>query len=322
VIELINDLLDLARFDSGDIEHHATSFSLQDWLATTLEPLELTARAKGLSLTWHVDRRGRVIHADRVKLSRVLTNLVGNAVKFTDAGFVRIDVGETDEGWLQVDVADTGPGIPADQLDRIFDEFAQLRNPERDRTKGTGLGLAICKRLVEAVGGRLTVTSQLGQGSTFSAFYPPDHLGDTELDIPQLAARRAAEVAPHAPILVVEDDPRSRQALERLLQKAGYTVVTAADGPAAIAIVAGERPSLVLLDLMLPGMDGLELLRWFRAQPGCEALPVLLLSGDVITGAVDTLNDLNVASVLAKPVDFDALLTTIARHLRGVKAGK
>jgi PAS domain S-box-containing protein len=316
LIELINDLLDLARFDSGDVAHHPKNFSLDEWLASTLEPLLLTARAKNLDLSWNVDLPGRVLHTDRVKLSRVLMNLVGNAIKFTEQGSVTVTAGRADDGWLGVAVHDTGPGIPDDQLERIFDEFAQLRNPERDRTKGTGLGLAICKRLVEAVGGRLTVESRLGKGSTFTALYPPEHVQEAVVEAEPGPVETAAAVATNAPILVVEDDPRSRQALSRLLQRAGYHVELAADGVSALECMERVQPALILLDLMLPGMDGFELLRRIRDVPHWRSLPVVLLSGDVLRGHQDDLKGLGVAESLAKPVDFELLLSVIARHVQ------
>ena len=176
LIELLNDLLELSRFDSDALEIHRSSFILDDWLAATLKPLEITARAQGLHFESTVDLPGRVVWGDRVKMGRVLTNLVGNAIKFTARGQVQVSAAQSADGGLVVAVTDSGPGIPQDQISRIFDEFAQLQNPERDRTKGIGLGLAICRRLVEAVGGSLRAQSAPGAGSTFSAWYPPDHL--------------------------------------------------------------------------------------------------------------------------------------------------
>ena len=152
LIELINDLLDLTRFESGVVDYHPSNFGLDAWIASTLAPLELTARTRDLEFSWDVDQPGRVIHGDRVKLGRVLTNLVGNAVKFTEAGYVGVSAFQDKDGGFRLEVRDTGSGIPPNQIDRIFDEFSQLSNPERDRTKGTGLGLAICRRLVEGVG--------------------------------------------------------------------------------------------------------------------------------------------------------------------------
>lgn len=318
LIDLINDLLDLTRFDSGVIDYQPTVFELDEFLTQTLTPLATTAGARGLDFRWQVDRAGRLVRGDRVKLARVLTNLAGNAVKFTDQGRVEVVAEAGPDGGLWLAVHDTGPGIPESQLERIFDEFAQLRNPERDRTKGTGLGLAICRRLVEGLGGRLTVESQTGQGSSFRAQYPGLTMS---ADLP---ARPVIPTAPppppptpaplEQPILLVEDDTNSRQTLARLLGHAGYEVVTAESGQAALDVLERLRPGLVLLDLMMPGIDGTEVLRRIRADRRWADLKVVLLTGDLLGNrSSGEMAALNVDGFLAKPVDFNRLLETVAR---------
>ena len=314
--ELINDLLDLSRFDSGRIEHRPTDFAPEEWLAAALGPLGPTARAKGLTLSWLVDRPGRVLHADRVKLGRVLTNLVGNALKFTEAGAVGVSLGVDASGCLVLAVRDTGPGIPADQLGVIFDEFAQLRNPERDRSKGTGLGLAICRRLIESAGGHLAAESLPGLGSTFTATFPPNHLAHAIPEGPGWAPVAAPRQIPERPtILLVEDDERSRRPLTRLLERAGFAVEPARDGAEALEALGHRVPALVLLDLLLPGLDGPEFLRRLRADPAHAAIPVVVLSGDIDGERFDRALHLGVAGVLAKPVDFDSLKSLLSRLL-------
>jgi PAS domain S-box-containing protein len=316
LIELINDLLDLTRFDSGAIDYRPTDFVLDDWLGSTLAPLALTARTKNLGFTWGSDRPHRIVHGDRVKLGRVLTNLVGNAVKFTEKGEVRVIAGADPSGWLKLEVRDTGPGIPADQVDRIFDEFSQLRNPERDRTKGTGLGLAICRRLVEGVGGRLILQSEPGKGSTFTALYPPNHL--PQEPPPDAATQyvvfpsapdddRADSSGPFAPILLVEDDQQSRNALRKLLEHEGYTVRTARDGLEALDAIRQLRPSLILLDLMMPGMDGSEVLRRIRRDPDLSGIKVVILTGDAMDAPTSEIQTFPGDAILSKPVSLDAL---------------
>lgn len=315
LVELINDLLDLARFDSGQIEHHPTTFVLDDWLDSTLVPLEVMARAKGIEIHWRTDQAGRLVRADQVKLGRVLMNLAGNAVKFTEAGSVVVDAAVTPKGWLALAVRDTGPGIPANQRERIFDEFAQLRNPERDRTKGTGLGLAICRRLVGSVGGRLTVESRPGFGSTFTALFPPDHLpAGIALESAHVTEPIEPTAVADAPVLIVEDDAQSRGALARLLVHAGYAVETARNGHEALATLERLRPALLLLDLMMPGMDGVEVLNRIRANPDHRDLPVIVLSGDVHSRRTSELHALDVSGLLAKPVDFDELIAIVSQH--------
>jgi PAS domain S-box-containing protein len=314
LIELVNDLLELSLLDSGVLEYHVSDFSLEEWLETTLAPLRVTARAKGLDFSWRVDRSGRTVRGDRVKMGRVLVNLAGNAVKFTERGSVEVAAAEDNAGRLVITVTDTGPGIPEAQRERIFDEFAQLRNPERDRTKGTGLGLAICRRLVDAAGGTLTVASREGVGTRFTVTYPADHLPDVPLAPPP--AKTVGETPAEAPIaqgpiLLVEDDPYSRRTLARLLEREGYEVDTAETGPAALEAITRRRPALILLDLMLPGMDGGEVLRRIREQGNRDSLPVVILSGDVLSGRTNELQALDVNGMLSKPIelhDLDAVL--------------
>ena len=135
-----------------------------------MQPL---ARQKGITVEYAPPPEPLYVRADRIKLSRVVGNLLGNAIKFTDRGGVVVEAAPDGGGWAEVRVTDTGVGIAAEHLRHIFDEFFQLRNPERDRNKGTGLGLTICKRLVDAMGGRLDVESRPGVGSTFSVALPP-----------------------------------------------------------------------------------------------------------------------------------------------------
>ncbi len=315
LVELINDLLDLTRFDLGEADHHPSTFALDDWFDSVLRPLEPSAAAKGLTLSWGADRPGRALRADRVKLGRVLTNLVGNAIKFTDAGAVVVSAGADPEGWLVLEVRDTGPGIPADQRERIFDEFAQLRNPERDRTKGTGLGLAICRRLVGSVGGQIAVAEAERGGSVFTARFPPDHLVDAPPPPGPSDSRFGPAPGPGGPILLIEDDPTTRLPLARLLEEAGYAVEPAASGPEALDRLERGPCALVLLDLMMPGMDGLEVLRLIRAASWGADLPVVVLSGDALGERQAQVVALGATDLLAKPVDLDALLDRVARYV-------
>jgi PAS domain S-box-containing protein len=318
MIELVHDLLELSLFDSGVHEYHTTDFGLDEWLNATLSPLKVTARNKNLEFTWRVDRPGRTIRGDRVKLARVLVNLAGNAVKFTERGSVEVVAAVDPAGRFVLTVTDTGPGIPENQRSRIFDEFAQLRNPERDRTKGTGLGLAICRRLVEGAGGTLSVASSEGVGSRFTATYPSEYVPDLPARPAPAQADGEAASAPGrdlGPILLVEDDPYSRRSLARLLERSGYEVETAETGPAALEAVQRRMPGLILLDLMLPGLDGAEVLRRIRLQADRETLPVVVLSGDVLVGRTAELQTLDVNGILPKPVELADLQRVLRKWI-------
>jgi len=181
LVSLLTDVLDIARFDSGKMELSLSDFSLGSLMEKERDRLALLAREKPIGYRWTVPPEPIWLRTDRVKLSRVLGNLVGNAIKFTDRGDVSVATERGLDGSVKILVKDTGIGIPADHQRDIFDEFVQLRNPERDRTKGMGLGLSICLRLVQAMNGTLQVQSAPGQGSTFvvtlhadSVIPPPD----------------------------------------------------------------------------------------------------------------------------------------------------
>ncbi len=170
--ELLSDVLDISALDSGRIELHETTFSLNDLLIEQWQRHLAAAQAKRLRLTVVAPEIPVQLRTDRSKLDRVLGNLLGNAIKYTEAGEVTAITALGPDGTVHVRVRDTGIGIAAENLDRIFDEFAQLTNPDHDHSKGWGLGLAICRRLVESIGGNLTVESQPNQGSTFTLHIP------------------------------------------------------------------------------------------------------------------------------------------------------
>jgi PAS domain S-box-containing protein len=172
LVELLNDVLDIARYDSGKIELQLSEFELAELVDEQAQNMRRLATAKNLSLEFAFgDAERLAITSDRMKLARVLTNLIGNAIKFTDHGGVTLRAEDAGES-ISISVADTGIGIPPEMQEHIFEEFVQLRNPERDRNKGTGLGLSICRRLVLAMGGTVTVTSMVGRGSTFTVTLP------------------------------------------------------------------------------------------------------------------------------------------------------
>ena len=172
LVSLLSDVLDIARFDSDKVELQESEFLLSTLLSDEQKQLLPLARQKGLSLEVNVPRDNIVVRTDRIKLARILGNLIGNAIKFTESGGVRIEAHKNGTGTVQISVSDTGVGIAPEHISHIFDEFFQLRNPERDRAKGSGLGLTICKRLVDAMGGEMSVQSTPGRGSTFTLTLP------------------------------------------------------------------------------------------------------------------------------------------------------
>jgi signal transduction histidine kinase len=173
LVNLVSDVLDLTRFDSGRIDLNEIDFPLGQMIQEECRQMQQLARDKGLAFDCDPPAPSLVVRTDRVKLSRILGNLLGNAIKFTDAGRVSIDGAKLADGSVQIRVRDTGSGIPPEHIERIFDEFFQLKNSGREKNNGTGLGLAICRRLAVAMGGEITVQSTVGMGTTFTVSLPP-----------------------------------------------------------------------------------------------------------------------------------------------------
>jgi CheY-like chemotaxis protein len=319
LVELVNDLMDIVRYDQGKLEFTDTDFSLEEFLPRTLEGLRPLAEQKGLTLTGCVPTPRTVLRADAVKLARVVRNLVSNAIKFTEDGGIWVTARADRRNGVLLTVRDTGCGIPAEMRESIFDEFQQLRNPERDRTKGTGLGLSICRRLVTGMGGEIRVLGTPGQpGSTFQVTLPagrvvaataPEEESGREAPADQEGTRFDGRV------LVVEDHESSRQALQRLLQRFGLTTDAAANGREALAQLERTRPDLVLLDLMMPEMGGLETLRALRQHPDWSALPVVILTGDLRKPRDTDLRAAGASACLSKPVALPELTTILRRFM-------
>jgi PAS domain S-box-containing protein len=323
--DLVTDVLDIARFDTGKVEIQESEFSLGDLLAEECRHLFPLAQDKGLQLTLEPLDRPIWLRTDRVKLARVIGNLIGNAVKFTDQGTVRVSAA-TDVGrQVLIRVADTGIGIPPEFLQHIFDEFTQLRNPERDREKGTGLGLTICKRLVEIMGGRIEVSSQVNNGSTFTIVLPSSivlmRLEPGAEPLPVSIARtaqapRRAELA-GLKILLVEDHAATRETAAQILMDEGASVCEAGDGATALRLL-GEGPwDVILLDMMLPDMDGREILRAIVEQRPAGLRAVIVMTGDLTSERLEEVKQLGADAFIGKPIDVNNLIEMLQTLRKG-----
>jgi signal transduction histidine kinase/ActR/RegA family two-component response regulator len=319
--ELVNDLLDLVRYDQGTLVFAEAVFDLDAFLTRTLAGLRPLAEQKGLALTGAVTPPGASLRADPVKLARVVQNLVQNAIKFTAAGGIGVTAHADPAAGLVLAVRDTGCGVPPEMRERIFDEFHQLGNPERDRTKGTGLGLSICRRLVAGMGGEIRVVAAEGPGSTFQVTLPADRVVIAEDPAPEPSPGPGDPAgAPTAQftgrVLVVEDHDTSRRALRKLLQQYGLTAEAAANGREALSLIELQRPDLVLLDLMMPEMGGLEVLRALRQRPEWAGLPVVILTGDLRLTKDAELRAAGASACLSKPVALPELTRVLDRFVQ------
>lgn len=313
LLGLLNDILDTAKLDRGAIELEQIDFSLRELCEQVCASQRLTAENKGLSL--HLEYPAEVDEyfcGDPLRLQQVLTNLLGNAVKFTQQGEVRVRVSGK-AGAMRLAVLDTGIGIAAERLEKIFEPFAQADASMSRRFGGTGLGTTISRQLVELMGGHLRVESTLGVGSCFS------------VEVPLRLGKRLAPQQTHTlpslgqlNILAADDVPQNLELLQINLQRLGHRVRGVADGELALAAFAEEPFDLILMDVQMPGIDGLEASRRIRAREaaeGREPTPIIALTASVLDHDRQAALDAGMNAFASKPLDLNALLWEIARLL-------
>jgi signal transduction histidine kinase/DNA-binding response OmpR family regulator len=315
LLQLINDILDLSKIEAGRMELHLESFSLQDALGEVETIVQPLATRKRVKLQLSLEGNLPAVVADRSKLKQIMYNLLSNATKFTpESGTVTVHA-EVSEGQVQVAVRDTGIGIRPEDKDQIFQEFRQADGSAARQYEGTGLGLALTRRFVQMHGGRIWVDSEVGHGSTFTFSLP---LRTLETESPILVPGDSAkgrghdecDVTPDPLVLVVEDDPQSRELLGLALTQSGYRVAYAVDGDEALELAAELLPFAVTLDIMLPKRDGWQVLRDLKGDPATEGIPVIIVS---ILDNRDLGFSLGAADYLVKPVDRAELLKRLGR---------
>jgi signal transduction histidine kinase/CheY-like chemotaxis protein/HPt (histidine-containing phosphotransfer) domain-containing protein len=317
LLTILNDVLDVSKMEAGRLELAQADFDLERVATSVAALMGPHAREKALAL--HAELGPgvpRAVRGDVGRLRQVLLNLVGNAIKFTDVGGVRLHVerqgGDDARPRLRFAVSDTGPGIPPDAQRRLFQEFSQLDLAGTHRPEGTGLGLAICKGIVSAMGGEIGVESAPGRGSTFW------FVVTLARAVGEVAAEPGpAPAAPTAPlrILVVEDNRVNQQVAVGLLQRQGHAVDVVLDGREAVAAVQAGVYDLVLMDVHMPGMDGLEATRRIRDLPGPRGrVPIVALSASALPEETQACLGAGMNAYLAKPLDPAALAQVLARH--------
>ncbi len=319
---LLNQVLDFSKIEAGHTEMEFSAFSIRLWLQDTLSAFEKQCEAKGLRLTSKVDAQvPEYLVGDRTKLFEVLSNLLSNALKFTDSGSIHLTAGIEDENerdmLIGVSVSDTGIGIAPDKHEIIFQAFRQADGSMARRFGGTGLGLAICTKLVQAMGGSIRVKSEPGNGSTF-------HF---TVRLTKVLAQPTAEPAkagePHAlhlRILLAEDNVLNQRLELRLLERAGHDVQLARSGREAVDAYAGASFDVVLMDIQMPEMDGLEAtraIRLFEVETGRHT-PIIAMTACAGSDDERRCREAGMDGYIAKPIDTRALLDEIHRlHANG-----
>ena len=309
LLQLINDVLDLSKVEAGKLEFHPEPVDLCVLVAELLAIMRTTAAAKSIAIASEVAPDMPAVVIDAARLKQILYNYVSNALKFTEpGGRVVVSAKVADDGThFRLGVEDTGIGIAPADFERLFIEFQQLDAGVAKKHAGTGLGLALCKRLAEAQGGSVGVSSTLGKGSTFYAVLPL-RADNTVAPLPPSSLPGAYEGAPV--VLVVEDNARDRTLLVKTLVAAGYAVDEARTGAQALAKCRERTFDAITLDLLLPDASGLDVLSSIRASNRNSEVPVIVVTVVTERGAI---GGFAVHDLLPKPLDRGALLESLER---------
>ena len=312
---VLDDMLDLSKMQAGQFSLSSASFDLKADIEAVVEMRRAAAEDKKLALdiSFTPTAQGQVI-GDGVRITQIVSNLVSNAVKFTNEGrvMVRVDVRAQDEGdCLMIEVEDTGIGFDAEAAQRLFKPFVQADDAISRQFGGTGLGLSICKSLAELMGGEISAESAPGAGSLFRVRLPIERLPDVEdAGAPALDAPASSEGA-QLRILAVEDNPANQMVVRCLLEPLGFEIVTADNGLEGVLRFQQERFDMVLMDMQMPVMDGLDSMRRIRAEEarlGSERTPIVMLTANTTEVHHHKAVQAGADHLVSKPVTLDILL--------------
>jgi PAS domain S-box-containing protein len=315
--ELLNDVIDFSKIEAGRLELTSEPVDPVLLVEGVVRLLEPQARAKGLRLVVEADPALGWVRSDPVRLRQALFNLVGNAVKFTEAGHVVVRCRRADAGVLRFEVEDTGVGIPEAARDRLFQRFNQADASTTRKFGGSGLGLAITRRLAEMMDGQVGYTSAEGEGSTFW-FEVAAEAAEAQAEVAEVAL----DVLDGIRVLVVEDNATNRLIATKLLENLGAAVETAIDGYAGVDAAARGGFDVILMDIQMPGIDGVEAARRIRALGGVAAsTPIVALTANVLAHQRQAYLDAGMDGVVGKPIAPNVLLAEIAQAAANRDAG-
>jgi CheY-like chemotaxis protein len=329
LLELINQVLDIAKIEAGKLEVEMLSINLPQLLNDTAAISQERIQNKGLTFNINLDAHlPQYVMGDPTRLRQVLINLIGNAIKFTDAGSITLNAIALTNQTIRFEVIDTGIGMSEQAQARLFKAFVQADDSITRKYGGTGLGLMLCKEIVEALGGQISVVSEVGKGSCFW-FELPLPPAESQTQVPQLSAAPAQETTLSAPsasailegkrLLLVEDNPVNQMVASKLLQKLGTTPDIANNGQEALDKLKLASYDLVLLDLEMPVMDGYTTICKIREEEGyCDDYRhqlVIAMSANALNEDKQRAFALGVDDYLTKPVNFVLLQSTLTKWL-------
>ena len=303
LLELVNDVLDLSKIEAGRMELSYDDFHVNTAVREVHNVIRSISERRDIELTINVQPELLTVRADKSKFKQVLYNLLSNAIKFTaQGGKVWVNACAEDDDTLLVEVGDTGVGIPREHHERIFSEFYQVDSPTTRQVEGTGLGLSLTRRIVELHGGRMTLTSEPGVGSVFSVRLP-------------LGGLVTAAGDKHNRILLVEDNRSNRELATMVLTGNGFEVDIAVDGNEGLHKARTSIYDLVLMDIELPGIDGLTITRMLKSDPRTASVPVVALTANAMKGNEQEALAAGCSGYISKPIEVASFVKRIATYL-------
>jgi signal transduction histidine kinase/CheY-like chemotaxis protein len=321
LLSLINEVLDIARIESGKVTISLEPVLVSDVVRAALDMIRPQAIPRRVQVIETMSAH-EYVTADRQRLQQVVLNLLSNAVKYNrEGGVVRVACEGGVAGRLRLIVADTGPGIAAEMMSRLFTPFDRL-GAEQTTIEGTGLGLALSHHLVAAMGGTLSATSTVGQGTTFTVELRRAEVLPVESGSPgRVDAHVADPAGTRGTVLYIEDNVANLRLLERIMtRRPGVKLLSAMQGTRGIELARDHRPDLILLDLHLPDLPGSDVLARLAADPRTEAIPVVILSADATPGQIRRLLEQGAREYLTKPLDVKQMLALVDNTLINVEA--
>jgi signal transduction histidine kinase/CheY-like chemotaxis protein len=315
LLEMINDVLDLSRIESGNLRLQTETLNLVELLDATVGMIDGDARRRRIRLTQEVAPGAATVLGDSTRIKQILTNLLSNAVKYNaDGGRIHIGARPIGTDTVEIAVTDTGMGMTPSQLGELFQPFNRLGR-ERSAQQGTGIGLVISQRLAELMGGSLRAHSVAGQGSSFLLSLPCSSDPDTVRSDLDALAPEPAEY--HRRVVhYVEDNETNVEVMRGILaQRPQVELQVSITGLDGMAAIRARRPDLILLDMHLPDISGMELLRHLRADPATSTIPIVVVSADALTQQIEAAFEAGCTHYLTKPVSVSELLAVLDDHL-------
>jgi CheY-like chemotaxis protein len=320
LLELINDILDLSKIEAGRIELNPVQISADSLVQSSLRIIKEMAQKKDLQLNVYVDPKVKTIQGDERRLKQVLVNLLSNAVKFTQrGGEVGLDLkGDLENSEVTITISDNGIGIKQEDIGRLFKPFVQLDSSLSREYAGTGLGLALVAQMVRLHGGSVSLSSEVGRGSRFTITIPWDAGNQST------STARISFTSPNAQprnkdhyekVMIFEDTEAIAQLMNDYISYLGYKTVVARNGLEGLTIARQEKPDLIFMDIMMPGMNGIEATREIRKDESLKNIPIIALTALAMPGDREKCIEAGMNDYLSKPIKMNDISEMISKYL-------